>query len=65
MRQLNEVLAREGFETFHEDDRHCYVRHLGTNTVTVLQANPHPPLTAAEVKRRHELATYLDIPGPA
>ncbi len=26
----------------------------------MLQANPHRPLTAAEVKRRHELAAYLD-----
>jgi hypothetical protein len=60
MRQLNEVLAREGFEAFYGDDRHCYVRHIGTNTVTVLQANPHRPLTAAEVKRRKELAAYLD-----
>lgn len=61
MRQLNEVLAREGFEAFYGDDRHCYVRrHIGTNTITVLQANPHRPLTAAEVKRRHDLAAYLD-----
>jgi hypothetical protein len=60
LRQLNEVLAREGFEAFYGDDRHCYVRHVGTNTVTVLQANPHRPLTAAEVQRRNELAAYLD-----
>ncbi len=40
LRQLNEVLEREGFEAFYGDDRHCYLRHLGTNTVTVLQANP-------------------------
>ncbi|RIJ70569.1 hypothetical protein D1871_18455 [Nakamurella silvestris] len=60
MRQLNEVLAKEGFEAFYGDDRHCYIRHVGTNTVTVLQANPHRPLTAAEVKRRSELAAYLD-----
>lgn len=60
MRQINEVLAKEGFEGFYGDDRHCYIRHIGTNTVTVLQANPHRPLTAAEVKRRKELAAYLD-----
>jgi hypothetical protein len=60
LRQLNEVLAKEGFEAFYGDDRHCYMRHVGTNTVTVLQANPHRPLTVAEVKRRSELAAYLD-----
>ncbi|WP_280183589.1 hypothetical protein [Nocardia cyriacigeorgica] len=60
LRQLNEVLSREGFEAFYGEDRHCYLRHVGTNTVTVLQANPHRPLTAAEVKRRNELAAYLD-----
>jgi len=60
LRQLNEVLAREGFEAFYRDDRRCYLRHVGTQTVTVLQANPHRPLTAAEAKRRSELAAYLD-----
>lgn len=60
LRQLNEALAREGFEAFYGDDHHCYLRHVGTNTVTVLQANPHRPLTAVEVKRRADLAAYLD-----
>ncbi|GGU96110.1 hypothetical protein GCM10010182_10870 [Actinomadura cremea] len=60
LRQLNEVLVREGFEAFYGEDRNCYLRHVGTNTVSVLQANPHRPLTAAEVKRRHDLAAYLD-----
>ncbi len=60
LRQLNEVLAREGFEAFYGDDRHCYLRHVGTNTVTVLQPNPHRPLTAVEVQRRNDLAGYLD-----
>jgi len=61
LRQLNEVLAREGFEAFHGQDKHCYLRHVGTNTITVLQANPHRPLTAAEVRRRAELAAFLDV----
>ncbi|WP_280455884.1 hypothetical protein [Nocardia brasiliensis] len=58
--QLNEVLTREGFEAFYGDDRHCYLRHTGTNTITALKASPHRPLTAAEVKRRNDLAEYLD-----
>jgi hypothetical protein len=31
LRQLNDVLAREGFEAFYGDDKHCYLilqRHL-------------------------------------
>jgi hypothetical protein len=59
-RQLNEVLAREGFEAFFADDRHCYLRHIGTKTVTVPQVNPHRPLTAAENERRGHLVTFLD-----
>lgn len=60
LRQVNEVLAREGFEAFYGEDKHCYLRHVGTNTVSVLQANPHRPLTAAEVQRRNQLTTFLD-----
>jgi hypothetical protein len=58
--RLNDVLTREGFDAFYGDDRHCYLRHIGTDTVTVLQANPHRPLTPAEVERRADLAAYLD-----
>jgi hypothetical protein len=60
LRQLNDVLAREGFEAFFGEDKHCYLRHVGTSTVTVLQANPHRPLTAAEVQRRRNLTTFLE-----
>ncbi len=60
LRQLNEVLAREGFEAFFGEDKHCYLRHVGTSTVTVLQSNPHRPLTAAEVQRRRNLTTFLE-----
>lgn len=58
--QLNTILAKEGFEAFYEEDRHCYLRHVGTDTVTILAANPHRPLSAAEVRRRAELGAYLD-----
>lgn len=60
LEQLNEVLTREGFEAFYGDDRHCYLRHLGSDTGTILQANPHRPLTAAENQRRTNLSAYLD-----
>lgn len=60
LQQLNEILEREGFEAFYGDDRHCYLRHIGTSTVTVLQSNPHRPLTTAEVQRRDRLVAYLN-----
>jgi hypothetical protein len=60
LRMLNEALARENFEAFYAEDKRCYVRHIGTATVTNLSANPHRPMTAAEVKRRSDLAAYLD-----
>lgn len=58
--QLNEALTREGFEAFYGEDRHCYLRHLGSDTVTLLQANPHRPFTTAENQRRTNLSAYLD-----
>ena len=57
---LNDVLGREGFEAFYGDDGRCYLRHVGSGTVAVLAANPHRPLTAAEVQRRTQLAAFLD-----
>lgn len=60
LEQLNKVLTREGFEAFYAEDRHCYLRHRGSDTIAVLQANPHRPLSAAENKRRADLCAYLD-----
>lgn len=60
LRQLNEVLAREGFEAFYAEDKHCYIRHVGTKDVTLLAANPHRPMTPAEIQRRADLSAYLD-----
>lgn len=57
---LNDVLSREGFEAFYGEDRHCYLRHVGSGQIAVLAANPHRPLTPTEVKRRAQLAAYLD-----
>lgn len=45
-----------GFEAFFGDDRHCYLRHIGSNAVTVLHANPH-----RQLKRRNQLEAYLDV----
>jgi hypothetical protein len=57
--QLNEVLLREGFEAFYSEG-HCYLRHVGTETVTVPAANPHRPFTEAERNRRRDLVAFLD-----
>jgi hypothetical protein len=58
--QLNAILGKEGFEAFYGDDSHCYLRHVVTSTVTVLQTNPHRPFTKAENERRQQLSDYLD-----
>lgn len=43
--QLHEVLGCEGFEALHGEDNHCYLRHVGTQTVTILAAIPHRPFS--------------------
>lgn len=58
--QLNEILGREGFEAFYAEDGHCYLRHVGTQTITLLSANPHRPFSKVEQERRRLLAAYLD-----
>lgn len=67
--ELNEILNREGYEAFYGDDRHCYLQHLASNTVNLLQANPHRPLTPAEVERLSVVKcfgpTVVISPGPA
>ena len=57
---LNVPLMREGFEAYYRDDDHLYVRHIATRTISSI-ASPHRPLTPAEVKRRDQLAAYLDM----
>jgi hypothetical protein len=56
---LNVPLMREGFEAYYGDDDLLYVRHIASRIVSSA-ASPHRPLTPAEVKRRTQLAAYLD-----
>ena len=56
---LNVPLMREGFEAYYGDDDHLYVRHIASRIVSST-ASPHRPLTPAEIKRRDQLAAYLD-----
>lgn len=56
---LNSVLAREGWEAFYDENDIGQLRHIATNTVAQM-ANPHRPLTPAELERKEQLTTYLD-----
>ncbi len=56
---LNVPLMREGFEAYYGDDHHLYVRHIASRTVSSA-VSPNRPLTPAEVKRRDQLAAYLN-----
>lgn len=56
---LNVVLRSEGWEAFYDDKGVGQLKHIATNTVSEL-ANPHRPLTAAEVERKDDLTAYLD-----
>lgn len=56
---LNVVLAREGWEAFYDKHGIGQLRHIATNTVAQM-ANPHRPMTPAELERRDQLTTYLD-----
>ena len=58
---LNVELAREGFEAFYTNDKQCYLRHIATNTVGAISANPHRPFSSVELKRREQVGSYLDI----
>ena len=57
---LNRSLAREGFEAIYAADKKCYLRHIATNTIFQASANPHRPLSSAEMQRRELLIAYLE-----
>ena len=56
---LNIVLSREGWEAFYDEHGIAQLRHTPTNTIAQL-ANPHRPMTPAELVRRNQLTAYLD-----
>lgn len=56
---LNKTLSREGYVAFYGDDNHLYIKHDGTQTISIA-ANPHRPFTPREVERRNLLIVYLD-----
>ncbi len=60
LEQLNNVLAREGFEAFYSDDRKCYLKHTSSQKILKPSASPHRPFSATEVRNRELLVSYLD-----
>lgn len=57
--ELNKPLSREGFEAFYGDDNLLYVRHIGTQTLSIA-ISPHRPFTPDEMRKREELSHFLD-----
>jgi len=57
--ELNKPLSREGFEAFYGEDKFLYVRHIGTQTLSVA-VSPHRPFTPKEMQRREALSLFLD-----
>jgi hypothetical protein len=56
---LNDPFKREGYEAFYGDDDFLYIRHIGTQTISI-PANPHRPFTQKEIEKRERLTSYLD-----
>lgn len=56
---LNKPLSREGYEAFYGEDTRLYIRHIGTQTISIA-ANPHRPFTPKEIERRERLTEYLN-----
>jgi len=57
--ELNKPLGREGYEAFYGEDELLYVRHIGTQTLSIAN-NPHRPFTPQEFQRKDKLTGYLD-----
>jgi hypothetical protein len=57
--ELNKPLSREGFEAFYGDDNLLYVRHIGTQTLSIA-ISPHRPFTPDEMRKREKLSRFLD-----
>jgi hypothetical protein len=55
---LNKALSREGYETFYGEDNLIYIRHIGTQAISIA-ANPHRPFTPKELERREQLSDFL------
>lgn len=59
LEELNKPLGREGYEAFYGEDDLLYIRHIGTQTISIGN-NPHRPFTPQEIKRKEKITEYLD-----
>lgn len=57
--ELNKPLSREGFQAFYGDDNLLYVRHIGTQTLSIA-ISPHRPFTPDEMRKREGLSRFLN-----
>jgi hypothetical protein len=57
--ELNKPLSGEGFEAFYGDDNLLYVRHIGTQTLSIA-VSPHRPFTPDEMRKREQLLRFLE-----
>lgn len=55
---LNVVLGREGWQAFYDENGVGQLRHIATNSLAEI-ANPHRPLTVAEMEKKQQLVAYL------
>lgn len=56
---LNVPFRKEGYEAYFDESLTLQFRHIATNRVSEV-SNPHRPLAPEEIKRRSQLAEYLD-----
>lgn len=56
---LNKPLSREGYEAFYGEDNLLYIRHIGTQAISIA-ASPHRPFTPKEIERREQLTEFLN-----
>ncbi|KQX38199.1 hypothetical protein ASD04_11305 [Devosia sp. Root436] len=56
---LNVPFRKEGYEAYFDEVGTLQFRHIKTNKVTEV-SNPHRPFAPEEIKRRTQLAEYLD-----
>ncbi|GAA6210638.1 hypothetical protein NBRC116602_03780 [Hyphomicrobiales bacterium 4NK60-0047b] len=57
--QLNKPLSREGYEAFYSDDNLLYLRHIGSQTLSI-NDSPHRPFTHTEMQKREDLSCFLN-----
>ncbi|WP_428411596.1 hypothetical protein [Pararhizobium sp.] len=56
---LNAPLRKEGYEAYFDESSTLQFRHIATKRVSEA-SNPHRPFAPEEIKRRTQLAEYLD-----